>query len=244
MELWVFLLLVSIVCAVIGLIRFVEAKASGRSSAKTPVVGGALDSTASLSNVWDETEISSRIAAAGQRPEILPHYIESLKQRFILDTDNRTAQRRTIFLRTQIEQLDLGKQYRVLVDDLKAMELEQNNRILRLELERQDLQAKTRQAVALEKLHFENERLTLELEIGQKKMQKRAIQNPPPEATLTPDQQRRLKRIEIEERIERLDRDEALKVKNARSDEERVRIQNMYADSRDELREQLGKHLV
>jgi len=61
---------------------------------------------------------------------------------------------------------------------------------------------------------------------------------------LTPDQQRRLKRMEIEDKLRELDRLEEEALKNARGEHDRVRIQNMYADKREELREQLAKNLI
>ena len=66
----------------------------------------------------------------------------------------------------------------------------------------------------------------------------------PSETKLTPDQQRRLKRMEIEDKLRELDHLENEALKNARSDDDHARIENMYADKRDELREQLARNLV
>jgi hypothetical protein len=175
----------------------------------------------------------------------LPHYIEALKQRFIIRTDERTAQVRTHFLRGQIEHLELGKQYQVLLNDLRAMEAEQEVRLLRIQAERRDLQVRGQQSEALDELRLQKERLAIELEIEQLKSQKQAIGKvQQPEERLTPEQQRRLKRMEIEERIERLDRQEEAALRKARDDGDRIRIQNMYADKRGELRDELAKYLA
>jgi hypothetical protein len=62
---------------------------------------------------------------------------------------------------------------------------------------------------------------------------------------LTADQQRRLKRMEIEDKLRELDRLEQAALQAARDDDDdRLRIQNMYSDRREELREQLSKYLV
>ena len=240
MELWSVFLILAVVCATIGILRSKGSSARASDADKVPGAPEGLP----LVRVWSEADISREIAALREKPTLLARYVSHLKERFIINTDAGTARVRTEFLRTRIEQLDVSKQYQNLVNDLRAMEAEQQNRLLKLELERRDLEAKTRQADALEKLRLEKERLSLEVEIGQMRAQKRAIQNPPPEASLNPEQQRRLKRMEIEDRMEQLDRDEASAVKKARNDEDRARIQNMYADKREELREQLGKHLV
>ena len=70
---------------------------------------------------------------------------------------------------------------------------------------------------------------------------------PPPqpvEPKLTADQQRRLKRMEIEDKLRELDRLEQEALKNARGEHDRVRVQNMYAEKREELREQLATNLI
>jgi hypothetical protein len=65
-----------------------------------------------------------------------------------------------------------------------------------------------------------------------------------PEPKLTPDQQRRLKRMEIEDKLRELDRLENEALKNARGDADQRRIENMYSDKREELREQLARNLI
>jgi hypothetical protein len=50
--------------------------------------------------------------------------------------------------------------------------------------------------------------------------------------------------MEIEDKIRELDRLEEDALKSARSDQDRMRIKNMHADKREELRGQLSKFLV
>lgn len=70
------------------------------------------------------------------------------------------------------------------------------------------------------------------------------VEPQPQQPRLSPDQQRRLKRMEIEDRLRELDRLEQEHVKNARNERERIQIENMYANKREELTEQLAKNLV
>jgi len=198
-----------------------------------------------IPEVWNEEEISRQLGTVQDRPQVLAHYIDALRQRFILKTDDRTAQFRTKFLRSHIEQLELGTQYQTLINNLKAMEAEQENRLLRLQVEQHELNAKKEQASVLERLRLEKERLAIEVEIEQLKAQKHAVGKPPAEEPkLSQEQQRRLKRMEIEDKLKDLDRQEETALKNARGDEDRMRIENMYTDKREELRDQLAKYLV
>ena len=75
----------------------------------------------------------------------------------------------------------------------------------------------------------------------------RFIEGAQPEKTepkLTPEQQRRLRRMEIEDKLRELDRLEEDALQQARTDEDRARIENMYSDKRDELRDQLARNLI
>ena len=65
-----------------------------------------------------------------------------------------------------------------------------------------------------------------------------------PEPKLSPEQQRRLKRMEIEDQLRELDRREAEALKTSRDEHDRKRIQNMYEDKRENLHEQLANYLV
>jgi hypothetical protein len=65
----------------------------------------------------------------------------------------------------------------------------------------------------------------------------------PPEPKLTPAQQRILKKAEIDEQLSRLKTAEAEAVAKAGDDLERRRIQNMYANRREQIYEQQEKNL-
>ena len=50
--------------------------------------------------------------------------------------------------------------------------------------------------------------------------------------------------MEIEDKLKELDRKQEEALKSARTDEDRMRLENMYADKRQELHEQLSKYLI
>jgi hypothetical protein len=252
MQLWLVFLLIAAFFAVIGWYRM-RARHGGALpppprrdvSVSTHNEGQLMPINNNLPAVWDEQSISTQLMTMQAHPQILTTYISALKQRFILKVEDRAAQSRTRFLRTHIEQLELGKQYATLAHDLRAMESEQENRLLRLALEKRELEAKAQLAETLDGLRLQKERLAVEVEIAELKAKRKAIQKPGgTDSKLTPDQQRRLKRLEIEDKLRELDRLEAEAISKARNDEERARIENMYVDKRDELHEQLSKYLV
>lgn len=248
MELWGIFLALAVLCAVIGFIRSNVKRVEPSSQRGESPQGGVMASDIEIPAAWDERAIGRQLTAIQSRPALVSYYIDALRQRFILKIEDRVAQDRTRFLRTHIEHLELGKQYQGLVNDLKAMEAEQENRVLGLTLQTRELKGKHGELDALGKLRLQKEQLAIEVEIEQLKAQKAAVGKPVPEAKpeprLSPEQQRRLKRMEIEDQLQKLDRDEDEAIRNARGQEDSVRIRNMYADRREELREQLSKYLV
>jgi len=72
----------------------------------------------------------------------------------------------------------------------------------------------------------------------------RPIPSTDTQSKLTAEQQRRLKRMEIEDKLRELDHLEEEALKYARGEDDRMRIENMYADKREELREQLARNLI
>ena len=114
-----------------------------------------------------------------------------------------------------------------------------------MQIRKEDAQSNLKAEVQLRALRKQRDELQLKKEIAQLQQEIKTADSPPPtESKLTPEQQRKLKRAEIEDKLRELNRLEEDALKNARSEEERVRIQNMHADKREELREQLSKFLV
>jgi hypothetical protein len=116
--------------------------------------------------------------------------------------------------------------------------LRARNEYLGLERENQQKNVETEAAIAKSLAEAAEQR---------KRLEELTAPRPPeikPEPKFTPDQQRRLKRMEIEDKLRELDRMEEEALKNGRGDLDRMRAQNMYADKREELREQLARHLI
>jgi hypothetical protein len=240
MDFWLISLILAFLCAAVGLFLS-KASSTKRTAIKEVKERRPDDSAIPVPLVWNEKDISRQLTAIQGNPGMLSYYAHSLKQRFILGTERGTAQARTRFLRSHIEQLELGKQYKVLVNNLRAMEAEQDNRLLKLQVENKELKAKSEQVDAFGKLELDKQRLAIEVEIEQLKAQKNSVGRPDLKPSAA--QQRRTRRQEIEKEITELDRQEQLDVKEARSDEERVRIQNLYSERREELREERFKYL-
>src|SRR3984957_17684391 len=138
MPLWIVFLLIAAGFGLIGWYRMrsshggaVSPSPKRDASLSTRNGGQLMPINNNLPAVWDERSISAQLMTMQAQPQILTTYISALKQRFILNVEDRTAQTRTRFLRTHIEQLELGKQYAALYHDLRAMESEQENRLLR-----------------------------------------------------------------------------------------------------------------
>jgi len=232
MEAWLLFLLIAVAFGAIGLYR-ARAARRGISAHKNPktIVPRVVDDISSkrfqptLPEVWDERTVSQQLTEFRSRPDIVASYIDALKQRFILKVEDGTAQQRTRFLRTHVEELQLGKEYRALIHDLGAMEIEQENRLLRLKLEQQELQAKQAHANALGGLQLQKSRLAIEVEIASLEAQKTAIQTPDRQENLTPQQRRTAEKKECEAQITDLkaQKAEALKIAD---EEERMRRVN------------------
>jgi hypothetical protein len=235
-------LILGLVCAVVGLFLSRTSGKKQKAIAKVIKRLPSEEAPVAVPSAWNERDISQQLTAIQGNPGLLTYYAGTLKQRFILGTERGTAQARTRFLRSHIEQLELGKQYKGLVNDLRAMEAEQDNRLLKLQVENKELKAKSEHVDALGKLQLDKQRLAIEVEIEQLKAQKLSVGRP--DSKPDPERQRRLKREQIEKDMKALDLQEQIDLKEARSDEERVRIQNLYVDKREPLREERLKYLL
>jgi|ERR1051326_38084 hypothetical protein len=234
MEAWLIFLLLACLFAAVG---FFYRSKHKRDAAQPSVVPKALvpqivaDSgpkraKPSLPVVWDAQMVSQQLTKFQAQPDIVASYIDALKQRFILRVEDGTAKQRTKFLRTHVEELQLGKEYKMVVHDLNAMEIEQEIRLLRLRLEQQELQAKQQQVTSLGGLQLRKERLAIELEIATLEAKKMTIQNPErPENPLTPEERRAAEKKEVDEKIAdlKMQKSEALKIAD---EEERMRRVN------------------
>lgn len=213
MEVWVVCLVVSAVCLVIGLL---VPKKKPRAAALKPLNGATMSQFPMMPSQWDEKSIVQQLQQLrDQKPTLIPYFVDSVKERFILRQDDRTAQVRLQFLKTQIEQLKLAKEYQQTVDDLQLLGLEKTKRIKTIELETEEIDIKKRVLTQKEKLEALREQKKLELEIAQLDQQIEGIKAPhKPDAKLSPEEQKVKDRSACEAKIQSLkqEKQKALKI--------------------------------
>ncbi len=176
---------------------------------------------------WDEASITAQLRQLrDERPALIPHFVESLKERLILRQDDRTAEVRLNFLRTQIAQLKLAKDFQQTLDDLSLLSLEKAKRVKTLELETHELDLKRRQLTRKEELEALKDQKKLELEIAQFDKQIEEIKTPPPkrEPELTPEQKRAEEKRKCDARIAELKAQKQEALKLADEDERLMRV--------------------
>jgi len=185
-----------------------------------------MQSNISIPTQWDELAITRQLQQLReQRPSLIPHYIDSVKERWIVRQDDRTAQKRLQFLKTQIEQLKLAKEFQQTVDDLQLLSLEKTKRIKTIELETEEIDVKKRVLNQKEKLEALREQRKLELEIAQLDEQIQGIKtSSKPEAKLTPEEQRAKDRQACEARMADLKAQKQGALKLQDEDERMLRV--------------------
>ena len=175
-----------------------------------------MPSNISLPTQWDELAITRQLQQLRDRkPNLIPHYIDSVKERWIVRQDDRTGQVRLQFLKIQIEQLKLTKEFQQTVDDLELLSLEKTKRIKTIELETEEIDIKKRGLTQKEKLEALREQKKLELEIAQLDQQIDGIKAPhKSEAKLSPEEQKAKDRSACEAKIQSLkqEKQKALKI--------------------------------
>jgi hypothetical protein len=191
---------------------------------------------------WDEQLISQHFSILRNRPAALSHYFSSVLERFVLRQSDETAQVRTQFLRTQLDQLKLAKELHTALDDLTLHQLERDIRRRTLELQRQDLDNKQQQQQELAQLVHQQEKLKVKLEITKlsRQIKEEETPSPPP---LSTEQQRAQKRAFHEAEIARKQDAKRKAVDQATTEDEKRRIANMHDDSIEREMEELSKYL-
>ena len=165
---------------------------------------------------WDEASITRQLGQLrDQKPAVVAHFIDSVKERWILRQDDRTAAIRLTFLKTQVEQLKLAKEFQQVRDDIDLLLLEKAKRIKTLELEMEEIDSKKRSRSQLDELSAMKERKKIELEIAQLDQQilsvKTSAKNSP---DLSPEEKRAQDKKACEDRIAALktEKQNALKI--------------------------------
>jgi len=194
---------------------------------------------------WNDSEITQLLQRHHEQPAVLAHLVSSIKSRMILNQDLKTAQQRLKLMAGVIEVFKLNKELHGLLHDIHLEAKEFEIRQVEAQIRHEDADARLKSERQLRDLRKQRDQLQLQKEIAQLQQEVKTFENQPgPEPKLTAEQQRRLKRIEIEDKLRELDRLEEDALKTTRSDEDRVRLQNMYSDKREELRDQLARNLV
>lgn len=196
---------------------------------------------------WDDSQITGLLKRYSAEPKTLSHFIFSVKARMIMNQDLKTAQKRLQLITSVVQLFKLNKELQDVLQELHMAEKEFEIKQIEQDIRRDDASSRLESERTLRELRKQRDELALKKEISQLQSDIGIISAPasvPSEQKLTPDQQRRLKRMEIEDKLKELDRKQEEALKSARTDEDRMRLENMYADKRQELHEQLSKYLV
>ena len=200
-----------------------------------------------VSSEWNELFITQQLRQLrDQKPDLIPHFVESVKERFIVRQDDRTAQVRLGFLRSQLEQLKLAKEFQQTIDDIQLLGLEKAKRVKTLELETEELDNKQKNRSRFDELTALKERKRIELEIAQLDRQIEELKNSPkPQAQPSPEDLRIQKKAAQEARIAQLRREQKESVEAIPPDleDQRRKVSNMYADVIERELENLRKIL-
>ncbi len=204
------------------------------------------DVTVQMPTTWNDGEISKLLQRHQEQPAVLSHVVASIKSRMILNQDLNTAQHRLKLMTSVIEVFKLNRELHGILHDLHLEEKEFEIKQIETQIRKEDAQSRLSSENQLRQLRKQRDELALKKEIAQleQDIKNTAKRQDDPEPKLSAEQQRRIKRMEIEDKIRELDRLEEDALRAARDDGDRVRIRNMHADKREELRGQLSKYLV
>lgn len=187
-------------------------------------------------DAFHEDRIQQDLARFSRSPGLLEKYIERLRIRFQKSNERAVIER-------WIEFYQSGER---LIAARTAME-RQKSEFLQLEREHEVSERKKDAEIAKQEADIEEHKLRRDQAAYKRQHPELFIegaQPPKPEPPqLSPEQQRRLKRMETEDRLEDLNKEETRALQKATSDLEKRRLQNMYAAKRDQLMEQMEKYL-
>ena len=201
--------------------------------------------TVQLPTKWDDGEITKMLQRHQEQPAVLEHVVSSIKSRMILNQDLKTAQHRLKLMANVIEVFKLNRELHGILHDLHLEEKGFEIKQIEEQIHKEDAQSRLKSETQLRELRKQRDELQLKKEISQLQQDIKGVEKTAEgDSKVSPEQQRRLKRLEIEDKLKELDWLEAEAIKGARSEEERVRLQNMYGDKREELHEQLAKYLI
>jgi hypothetical protein len=191
----------------------------------------------SVPDIFDERRISQDLARFARAPGLFRKYVERARSRFNKSGERALLEqwvayhetgRRLIESRTEMERK--RSEWLQLANEHQRSGKQKDAEIAKLEADAEEHQLRRDQAA------YKRRNVERFVEGGQL-----VTANEGPK--LTPEQQRLLKKAEIEEQLQRLKTDEVQAVEKTTSELERRRLQNMYAARRDRLMEELEKYL-
>jgi hypothetical protein len=229
---WILFAILAAVCATVGLV--IATASSNKSTppkpggALQPYNPGALDmpSNLSLPPEWNEPAITRQLQQLrDQKPNLIPHYIDSVKERWIVRQDDRTAQIRLQFLKSQVEQLKLAKELQQTIDDLQMLGLEKAKRVKTLQLETEQIDHQRRTLTRKEELEALKEQKQTELDIEEIEQKIRTLKNQTKtERPMTAEEQRAKDRSACEAKIQSLKQEKQKALKIDDEDERLLRV--------------------
>ncbi|HLV88700.1 MAG TPA: hypothetical protein VKV39_17070 [Candidatus Sulfotelmatobacter sp.] len=190
----------------------------------------------------DAAHLSSNRPRSGS---LLGYYRDAVKERIRLEIDRKTTAVATATLRVQTEHLKVWAEHQNMLraSQLAGMEgalraAELHKRMEDIAREQQLNRQLSQSRLERDQLALQKEKLALRVDIARLEHEMR-MAGVPPAVPPTPAQERATKKAELERQLEELGAEEARTVNRAASDAERRRIQNMFANRREQLMEEL-----
>ena len=196
-------------------------------------------------NEWNEREITQGLKLKRGNTDALTHYVEGLQQRFITGQDTKTMQRRTDFLRAEVERMQVGREYLQLLRGLQRLPTEEDTKDVAAQTALEDARRRQQGSAQLHALEQEAKEEKLRRKIARARKEREEIEKGPAPAPPKPSpaEERREKWQGLEQEIEEARRRKAKATAKASTDEERVKIENMYDDEIDKKLQEQRQYL-
>jgi hypothetical protein len=193
------------------------------------------------------TVTPSRLAPRPERRPIAglsvsEHHRQAWHEREHLRIERKNARAALETLQVVTEQAKAATEYQHALNTMAVAQAERDVRLSELAQRRREVELQRRHSDALAGLRLQKDRTAIQLEIARMHKEMRDLQRPP-ERQLTPAQERALKRLETEQRLQQLRDDEARALKRAAGELERRRVQNLYSRRQERLMEELEEYL-
>ena len=185
---------------------------------------------------WDEHLIATQFRNLQHRPAMLAVFMNSVKDRFILNQDERTAAVRIAYLKTKLEELKVSKELQREIDDLEFRETDLDIRRMEQELKKGDIEHRLKTQAALREAEHKRDLLRVKLETGQLGKQIRDLKPQP--AAQPPTRAARIQ--DLRERIQRAKEERAYARETASDPDEVKRRENLCDDKIARLEEELS----